>query len=93
MVVILTQSDRAAIHDTAVSTIRNLPPPVLQGALGTDLEPATIHALAQAYINRVEVIEKLVVMPRVAMDTVEHLARVGTEAITELVATNETRLF
>lgn len=92
VVVILTQSDRAAVHDTAVSTIKNLPAPILQGALATDLEPAIIHALAQAYIDRVDVIEKLVVMPRVSMDSIEHLARAGTEAITEIVATNETRL-
>lgn len=92
VVVILSQSDRAAVHDTAVSTIKNLPAPILQGALATDLEPAVIHALAQAYINHVDVIDKLVVMPRVAMDTIEHLARLGNEAITEIVATNETRL-
>ncbi len=92
VVVVLSRSDRAAVHDTAVSTIKNLPAPILQGALTTDLEPAIIHALGQAYIDRLEVIEKLVVMPRVAMDTIELLARVGTEIITEIVATNETRL-
>jgi len=92
VVVVLSRSDRAAVHDNAVSTIKNLPAPILQGALATDLEPAIIHALGQAYVDRVEVIEKLVLMPRVAIDTVEHLARVGTEEITEIVATNETRL-
>lgn len=92
VVVLLSQSDRAAVHDTAVATIKNLPAPVLQGALATDLEPAVIHALAQANIERIEIIEKLVVMPRVAMDTIELLARLGNEAVTEIVATNETRL-
>ena len=92
VVVVLSRSDRAAVHDNAVATIKNLPPPILQGALAADLEPAAIHALGQAYIDRAEVIEKLVVMPRVAMDTIEHLARLGAENITEIVATNETRL-
>ncbi len=92
VIVVLMQSDRAAVHDTAVATLKNLPAPLLQGALAADLEPACIHALAQAYIDRLEIIEKVVVMPRVAMDTIEHLARAGTEPITELVATNETRL-
>jgi hypothetical protein len=92
VVVVLSQSERAAVHDTAVSTIKNLPAPILQGALATDLEPAVIHALAQACITRIDVIEKLVVMPRVAIDTIELLARVGSEEVTELVATNETRL-
>lgn len=92
VVVILSQSDRAAVHDNAVATIKNLPPPILQGALATDLDPAVIHALAQAYVWRPEVIEKLVLMQRVAMDTIELLARVGPEEVTEIVATNETRL-
>jgi len=92
VVVVLSLSDRAAVHDNAVSTIKSLPAPILQGALSNDLEPAVIHALAQAYVDRVDVIEKLVVMPRVAMDTIEHLARTGIEEITEIVATNETRL-
>lgn len=92
VVVILSQSDRAAVHDNAVATIKNLPAPILQGALATDLEAAVIHALAQAYVWRAEIIEKLVLMPRVAMETIELLARVGPEDVTELVATNETRL-
>ncbi len=92
VVVILTQSDRAAVHDNAVATIKNLPTPILQGALTNDLEPAIVHALAQAYLDRVEVLEKLVLMPRVPIDTIEHLARLGAEEVTEIVATNETRL-
>jgi len=92
VVVILSQSDRAVVHDNAVATIKNLPPPILQGALVTDLEAAVIHALAQAYVWRAEIIEKLVVMRRVAIDTIELLARVGSEDVTEIIATNETRL-
>ena len=92
VVVVLAQSDRAAVHDNAVATIKNLPAPVLQGALASDLEPAIVHALAQAYVDRLEVIEKLVVMPRVPIDTIEHLARIGSEEVTEVVATNEVRL-
>lgn len=93
VVVLLMQSDRAVVHDNAVATIKNLPPLILQGTLDTaDLEPAIVHALAQAYVARLDVIEKLVLKPRVAIDTIEHLARVGSEEITEIVATNETRL-
>lgn len=92
VVVILSQSDRAAVHDNAVATIKNLPPPILQGALATDLEPAVIHALAQANVWRAEIIEKLVLMPRVSMESIELLARMGTEEVTEIVAINETRL-
>lgn len=93
VVVYLMRSDRAVVHDNAVATIKNLPPLILQGALDSpDLDPAIIDALAQAYIARLDVIEKLVVKPGVALDTIEHLARSGSEEITELVATNEVRL-
>lgn len=92
VVVILSQSDRATVHDNAVATIKNLPPPILLGALATELEPAVIHALVQAYVWRAEIIAKLVLMPRIAMDSVELLARLGSEDVTEIVATNETRL-
>ncbi len=93
VVVYLMRSDRAVVHDNAVATIKNLPALILQGALDSpDLDPAIIDALAQAYIARIDVIEKLVVKPSVALDTIEHLARIGSEEITELVATNEVRL-
>lgn len=93
VVVYLMRSDRAVVHDNAVATIKNLPPLILQGALDSpDLDPAIIDALAQAYISRLDVIEKLVVKPGVALDTIEHLARSGSEEITEIVATNEVRL-
>lgn len=92
VVVLLAKSERAEVESTARATLAALPPPLLAGALGADLHPAVIDALARAYIARIDVLEKLVAMPRVDPETIEHLARAGNEPLTELVATNEARL-
>ncbi|MRG90641.1 hypothetical protein [Polyangium spumosum] len=92
VVVLLAKSERPEVATTARATLAALPPPLLAGALGSELHPAVIDALARAYVARVDVLEKLVTMPRVDLETIEHLARAGSELVTELVATNEARL-
>lgn len=92
VIVLLSESDREAVRGTARATLENLPEPLLNGALAQDLHPTAIDALARAYITRVPVIEKLVRMPHVDLETIEHLARSGAEPVTEIVATNEARL-
>jgi hypothetical protein len=92
LLVILAASERTAVRETADKTLSALPDPLLAGALGADLPPAAVHALASRYAGRADVLEKLVRMPRIAAETVEDLARTGDEATTELVAVNEERL-
>lgn len=92
VLVLLGGSENAAVRETANKTLAALPEPLLAGALAGDLEPQAIDALARHYGGRLDVLEKLVAMPRVAMDTIEELARTGAEPVTELVATNEERL-
>jgi hypothetical protein len=64
----------------------------MNGALVADLEPLAIDRLARPYIDDVTVVERLLTMPRIAMDTVCEIAARCTEAIGEIVATNEQRL-
>jgi len=92
VIVLLTKSERESVATTARTTLAALPEPLLNAALGADLDPVAIDALAQSYVDRLDVLEKLVRMPRVDMETIEHLARAGKEPVTELVATNEARL-
>jgi len=92
VVVLLASSERAEVARTARATLAALPPPLLAGALGSDLHAAVIDALAKGHAERIDVLEKLVAMPRLDLETIEHLARTGTEPVTELVATNEARL-
>jgi hypothetical protein len=90
--VVLAKSEREAVRAAAEATLAKPPDLLLQGALAADLQPALIDALCHACVDRRDVLEKLLAMPRVAMETVEDVARLGSEGVTELVATNEDRL-
>jgi hypothetical protein len=92
LAVLLAKSDRDAVRAAAEKTLANPPEPLLTGALGADLHPAVIDALCQACVDRRDVLEKLLAMPRIEMETVEEIARRGSEQVTELIATNEDRL-
>jgi hypothetical protein len=89
---LLSQDADPTISQQATATLGKLPPPVMTGALAADLHPWVIDQLARAQVHERDVLARLLAMPRVAMDTVEHLAQVGNEALTELIATNEERL-
>lgn len=92
VVAALAESDDPKIAETAQNTLKNLPPPVLSGALAADLEPGVIDALARANPGRDDMLDKLVAMPRTTSETLSHLAFVGSEHLTEIIATNEARL-
>ena len=92
VVAALAESDDKKIAEAARATLAALPAPVLAGALAADLEPGVIDALAPFYADRDDVIEKLLGMARITADTVALLASKGTERVTEMIATNETRL-
>ncbi|MBI4702244.1 MAG: hypothetical protein HY744_14035 [Deltaproteobacteria bacterium] len=87
----LTQGRPGEVATTARATIAKLPPALLEGAVGAELQPAAIDALARAHGARDEVLSRLLRMPAVALDTVEWVAEHGSEPATELVATNEER--
>lgn len=92
LLVVFSRSEREGVRAAAQKTLATPPDPLLTGALGSDLHPAVIDALARACIERRDVLEKLLVMPRVEMETVEDVAKHGSEAVAELIATNEERL-
>jgi hypothetical protein len=92
VLVLLSSSERQPVRETADKTLAALPEPILAGALSSDLPPLVIDRLIQAHGDRFDVIERLCAMPRVASETLEHLATTGSEAVTELIAVNEDRL-
>lgn len=82
----------APVREAAEATLAKLPPPILQGAIGSpETPPGVLDLLAQLYPDE-PVLEKILFNPGVAVVTVERLAREGSEKITEIVATNEERL-
>jgi hypothetical protein len=92
ILIVLSGSERPQVKATAQKTLAALPEPLLLGALAGGLLPLAIDVLARASTGRLDVLEKLLAMPGVAPETVEELGRVGDEAVTELIATNEERL-
>lgn len=96
-VAVLARAELAHIPDdvreVAEATLKQLPPPILQGAIGSpETPPGVLDLVASIYAADVELLEKLVLNPAVAVVTIERLAREGSERVTELVATNEERL-
>jgi hypothetical protein len=92
VIAVLTQSADTGAAATAAQTLRNLPPPMLSGALGADLDPFVIEQLSNAYHERAEIVERLLRLPRLPGEVLESLAERANEAIGEIIATNEERL-
>ena len=80
------------LGEIAQKTLGALPEPVLQGALGGELAPQVVHELATRYVGRIDVLERLISLPTIDMDTVAEVAKTAAEAACELIATNEQRL-
>jgi len=89
---ILTRDADPGIAQEAASTLAKLPAPVMNGALATDLHPWVIDCVARSYIGDRDTLARLLTLPRVDVETVEDLARLGEEFVSELVAINEDRL-
>lgn len=92
VIVLLSRSDRADVKATAEATLASPPAPLLAGLLATELHPEVIDVLARLHSGRADVVEALLGKTQIEADTVCFLARHCTEAISELIATNEERL-
>lgn len=89
VVAALTRHGDAELAATAKATLPKLPTNVLDGALEGDLQAAVIDALLEHLPREPRLIERLLRMPQLAPDALVQLAQSATEAIGELIATNE----
>jgi hypothetical protein len=78
--------------ETARKTLGALPLPLLNGALGGEIQPAVLDVLAPIYAKDANLSEKFLNHPAILADTVASMAAVCTEGVAELIATNEERL-
>jgi hypothetical protein len=92
VVAILSESDDEAVATTARATLDKLPAPLLNGALSGDVPPGVLALIAPSYAHNVAVMEKIVAHPALLSQTVVAIASLASEAVAELVATNEQRL-
>ena len=89
VVAILSESADEAVAATAKATLEKLPTPLLNGALAGDLAPGVLALVAPTYAKNLAVMEKIVAHPALLPETVAVIAAAASEAVAELVATNE----
>lgn len=93
LAVIVALSLGADTHaETAKKTLENLPMPLLNGALGADLQPGVLDVLGPVYVKDAALSEKILRHPAILPDTVATMAQFATEGVAELIATNEERM-
>jgi len=86
---LLGNDEDAKIAEGARATLGNLPPPILNGALGASLPGFVTELFAQAYATNHEVIEQLLRQPAITESALTRLAEAADERAGELIATNE----
>jgi hypothetical protein len=89
LVAILAESVDPAISAAALATLDKLPAPLLNGALAGELPPGVLALIAPKYARDRPVMEKLLAHPSISPATVADVAALASEAVAELVATNE----
>lgn len=92
VVFLLAEGDDAEVAKDARATLAKLPAPLLSGAIGPELHPTVIDAIAPSYARDPEVMERLLGLQQIASSTVAAVAKSASEAVAELIATNESRL-
>ncbi len=88
----LAETEDEAVSKTAKATLDKLPPPLLAGAFTADLQAGVIDVVARRYATEVSMMERVLSLPQLAMSTVAAVAVHASEAVAELIATNEERL-
>ena len=92
VVALLAESTDEALATVARATLEKLPAPLLNGALAGDLAPGVLAVIAPRYALNVAVMEKILAHPAMPPAAVAEVAAAASEAVAELVATNEQRL-
>lgn len=88
MVALLSDAE-PDIVTAARKSLTELPRPVLEGAISTSLQKAVVSSLGEIYAHDVEVVDRLMKMPSMDGEIASGIAARATEAIGELLATNE----
>jgi hypothetical protein len=92
VVAALAEVEDEAVSRIAQATLDKLPVQLLAGGFTPDLQAGVIDVLARKYATEVEMMGKLLALPQIAMATVASAASLASEAVAELIATNEERL-
>lgn len=92
LLVLLLAEGEGPAAEQAKKTLEALPAPLLNGALAGDLHPGVLDALGTTYASNAGVAERILLHPAILPDTVVAMAKVASEPVCELIATNEERM-
>jgi hypothetical protein len=92
VVALLSESADEGLASVARAALDKLPAPLLNGALAGDLQPGVLALLASRYATNIAAIERILAHAAVPPEAVAHVASLASEAVAELIATNEQRL-
>jgi hypothetical protein len=92
IVALLAESPDQSLAQTAQATLDKLPTPLIAGALTPDLHPGVLDVLAPRYAQDLAMMERILALPQVPLETVARVASKSSEDVSELIATNEDRL-
>ena len=92
VIALLSSDAEEKLASTAAATLSALPAPILAGALTADLQELVIDRLVRANPSSHEILESVLRMPRLSVETLEYMAEHADERSGELIATNEARL-
>lgn len=92
VVAVLCESEDANLATLARATLDKLPLPLLTAGLNPDLHPGVLALIAPRYASDAAIMERVLGLPQIAMPTLAEVASKASEAVAELIATNEERL-
>jgi hypothetical protein len=88
----LAEVEDEAVAKIAQATLDHLPPQLVAGAFTPDLQAGVIDAVARRHAGDAALMERLLSLPAIAPSTVAAVAALASEAVAEIIATNEERL-
>ncbi len=92
VIALLAEFSDETIAAVATATLAKLPAPLLNGALTGELQAGVLAIVAPLYARDLAVMERVLTHPSILPETVAVVAGAASEAVAELVATNEQRL-
>jgi hypothetical protein len=92
VIAVLAESEDASVSTLARATLDKLALPLLTAGLNPDLHPGVIAVIAPRFAHDVAMMERILSLPQIAMPTIAEVASKASEAVAELIATNEERL-
>jgi hypothetical protein len=92
LVCAFAENSNPELAQTARQTLENLPEPMLQGALATELQARVLELIADAHHAEPSVVSRLLASRHITSEALEQIAQKANEGIGEVVAASDSVL-